>query len=152
MIDALQPYAAASREQQPGGTLGNAVSFGEVTIEEYRGQVGNIKFVEDDKCHFFPVGAPDLFIEPYAPADYWDAVNTIALPRYHLSQQRSREAVLRQDLATMRESIDKFYGDNGKYPATLPLLVERRYLRGIPVDPITRTPVTFGAPKRLPLP
>jgi hypothetical protein len=71
---------------QPGGTLGNAVSFGEVTIEEYRGQVGNIRFVEDDKCHFFPVGAPDLFIEPYAPADYWDAVNTIALPRY--SQMR----------------------------------------------------------------
>jgi len=62
--------------------LGAQVSFKEVTIEEYRGRVGSIQFVEDDKCYFFPVGAPDLFIEPYAPADYMETVNTIALPRY----------------------------------------------------------------------
>ena len=66
----------------PASNLGTQVSFGEVTIEEYRGQVGAIKFVEDDKCYFFPVGAPDLFAELYAPADYMEAVNTIALPRY----------------------------------------------------------------------
>jgi general secretion pathway protein G len=64
---------------------------------------------------------------------------TIATPRYFRSLQRSREAVLRQDLATLRESIDKFYGDTGKYPETLAVLVERRYLRSIPVDPIART-------------
>jgi len=64
---------------------------------------------------------------------------TIAVPRYFRSIQRSREAVLKQDLTTLRESIDKFYGDTGKYPQTLAVLVEKRYLRSIPVDPIART-------------
>jgi general secretion pathway protein G len=64
---------------------------------------------------------------------------TIAVPRYFGSVQRSREAVLMQDLATLRESIDKFYGDTGKYPQTLAVLVEKHYLRAIPVDPIART-------------
>ena len=64
---------------------------------------------------------------------------TIAVPRYFRSLQRSREAVLKQDLATLRESIDKFQGDTGKYPQTLAVLVEKRYLRSIPVDPIAKT-------------
>ena len=44
---------------------------------------------------------------------------TIAVPRYFRSLQRSREAVLMQDLTSLRESIDKFYGDTGKYPPAL---------------------------------
>ena len=64
---------------------------------------------------------------------------TIAMPRYFRSIQRSREAVLQQDLTTLRESIDKFYGDTGKYPQTLAVLVEKHYLRGIPIDPIAKT-------------
>src|SRR5206468_8802306 len=64
---------------------------------------------------------------------------TLAVPSYFRSLQRSREAVLKQDLATLRESIDKFYGDTGKYPQTLAVLVEKRYLRSIPVDPIAKT-------------
>jgi general secretion pathway protein G len=64
---------------------------------------------------------------------------TIATPRYFRSLQRSKEAVLREDLATLRESIDRFYGDTGKYPDTLAALVERHYLRSIPVDPIARS-------------
>jgi general secretion pathway protein G len=63
---------------------------------------------------------------------------TIAVPRYARSLQRSREAVLKQDLTTLRESIDKFYGDTGKYPQTLAVLVEKRYLRSVPVDPIAK--------------
>ncbi len=64
---------------------------------------------------------------------------TIASPRYFRSLQRSRETVLKQDLTTLRESIDRFYGDTGKYPPTLAALVDKHYLRGIPVDPIART-------------
>jgi general secretion pathway protein G len=64
---------------------------------------------------------------------------TIAVPRYFRSLQRSREAVLKQDLTTLRESIDRFYGDTGGYPKTLEVLVEKHYLRAIPVDPIART-------------
>ena len=63
---------------------------------------------------------------------------TIAAPRYFHSLQRSREAVLKQDLQTLRESIDKFYGDTGKFPPTLAALVEKHYLRSIPVDPIAK--------------
>ena len=63
---------------------------------------------------------------------------TIAVPRYFRSLERSREAVLKQDLVTLRESIDKFYGDTGKYPETLAVLVEKHYLRSIPVDPIAK--------------
>jgi general secretion pathway protein G len=63
---------------------------------------------------------------------------TIAVPRYFRSLERSREAVLRQDLVTLRECIDKFYGDTGKYPETLAVLVEKQYLRAIPVDPIAK--------------
>jgi general secretion pathway protein G len=63
---------------------------------------------------------------------------TVSVPRYFRSLQRSREAVLMQDLTTLRESIDKFYGDTGKYPQTLAVLVEKRYVRRIPVDPIAK--------------
>ncbi len=63
---------------------------------------------------------------------------TIAVPRYFRSLERSREAVLKQDLTTLRESIDRFYGDTGKYPPTLASLVDKHYLRSIPVDPIVK--------------
>ena len=64
---------------------------------------------------------------------------TIAVPRYFRSLQRSKEAVLQQDLSSLRESIDKFYGDTGKFPPTLAARVERHYLRAVPVDPIARS-------------
>jgi general secretion pathway protein G len=64
---------------------------------------------------------------------------TIAVPRYLRSLERSKEAVLKQDLAALRESIDKFYGDTGKFPEALATLVEKRYLRSIPVDPIAKS-------------
>jgi len=64
---------------------------------------------------------------------------TIAVPRYFRSLERSREAVLKQDIATLRETIDKFYGDTGKYPETLEILVEKHYLRSVPVDPIAKS-------------
>jgi general secretion pathway protein G len=64
---------------------------------------------------------------------------TIAVPRYLRSLERSREAVLKQDLSALRESIDKFYGDTGKFPESLAMLVEKRYLRSVPVDPIAKS-------------
>ena len=67
----------------------------------------------------------------------------IAVPRYFSSLERSKEAVLRQDLAVMRDTIDKFYGDLGRYPDSLTELVEKRYLRGVPVDPETNSSETW---------
>lgn len=68
---------------------------------------------------------------------------TLALPRYFNSVDRSREAVLRQDLHIMRDAIDKFMADRGRYPATLEELAERRYLRKVPPDPITDSVTTW---------
>lgn len=62
---------------------------------------------------------------------------TIALPRYFSSLEKSREAVLHQNLAVLRETLDKYYGDKGMYPLTLDELVSSNYLRAVPIDPIT---------------
>ncbi len=62
---------------------------------------------------------------------------TIAVPRYFHSLEKSKETVLREDLNLMREALDKYYGDNGKYPDALDELVSKRYLRNMPVDPLT---------------
>ena len=74
---------------------------------------------------------------------------SIALPRYFGHLDKSREVILKQDLAVMRDAIDKFHGDKGRYPESLDELVEARYLRAIPVDPITDAPnawVTVAPP------
>lgn len=62
---------------------------------------------------------------------------TIAVPRYFTSLENSKETALRQTLSVMREALDHHYGDTGKYPDTLTALVEKRYLRKLPSDPIT---------------
>ena len=68
---------------------------------------------------------------------------TLALPRYFHSVDRSREAVLKQDLMIMRDAIDKFMADRGRYPLTLEELAEKRYLRKVPPDPITERSDTW---------
>ncbi|MNZ35412.1 Type II secretion system protein G precursor [compost metagenome] len=62
---------------------------------------------------------------------------TIAVPRYFNSLETSKETTLRQSLSVMREALDHYYGDTGKYPETIDELVTQRYLRTLPVDPIT---------------
>ena len=68
---------------------------------------------------------------------------TIAAPKYFGSVNRSRESILRQDLATMREALDKYYGDTGQYPDALEDLTKKKYLRSIPRDPITDSDTTW---------
>ena len=68
---------------------------------------------------------------------------TIAVPRYFRTLERSRETVLRSDLGVMREAIDKHYGDLGQYPDSLQALVERRYIRAVPVDPMSKSAETW---------
>jgi general secretion pathway protein G len=63
----------------------------------------------------------------------------IAAPKYFGSIDKSKEVVLNQDLVMMREALDKFYGDTGRYPETLDELVTRKYLRSIPRDPMTES-------------
>lgn len=68
---------------------------------------------------------------------------TFALPRYFDGLERAREAALKQDLKTMRDAIEQFQADQGKYPDTLEDLVTSRYLRAIPVDPLTESIETW---------
>jgi general secretion pathway protein G len=68
---------------------------------------------------------------------------TLAVPRYFHSVENSREAVLKQNLAQVRDALDKFYGDNGKYPDSLEDLVKKKYLRSMPEDPITESSTTW---------
>ena len=68
---------------------------------------------------------------------------TIAVPRYFRTVERSKETVLRHDLAVVRESIDRYYADLGQYPDALPALVDKHYIRSVPVDPFTKSPETW---------
>ena len=61
----------------------------------------------------------------------------LAVPRYIDHVDRARETVLRQNLAAIRESIDRFHADRDRYPAALQELVLARYLRTVPMDPMT---------------
>jgi general secretion pathway protein G len=70
---------------------------------------------------------------------------SLAAPRYFAHIERAKEATLKQDLNIMRDAIDKFYGDKGRYPNTLEELVEAKYIRNLPVDPITESATTWRA-------
>jgi len=64
---------------------------------------------------------------------------SIAAPRYFATLENSRINVQRQNLSTIRDAIDKFFADQGKYPDTLDDLVAKRYLRTVPIDPLTES-------------
>lgn len=61
----------------------------------------------------------------------------IVAPRYFRHLDQAKETALHQTLNVVRDAIDKFQADKGRCPATLDELVEQRYLRQLPLDPIT---------------
>jgi general secretion pathway protein G len=67
----------------------------------------------------------------------------LAAPRYFKHVDRAKETVLKSDLASMRDALDKFFADTGRYPANLEELVARRYLRKVPPDPITESSASW---------
>jgi general secretion pathway protein G len=70
-------------------------------------------------------------------------LTAVAVPRLAQTPQRAREAALRQDLFTFRSCLDQYYADKGHYPETLQALVTERYIRKIPVDPMTKSADTW---------
>lgn len=68
---------------------------------------------------------------------------SLAMPRYFHSVEKSKEAALLADLNGMRDAIDKYFSDTGKYPDLLEELVTKKYLRSIPPDPITDSNLTW---------
>jgi general secretion pathway protein G len=75
---------------------------------------------------------------------------SLAVPRYFHSVDKSKENVLRANLTTVRDAIDKHYGDTGRYPDSLEQLVQAKYLRTLPVDPVTSSNASWivVAPER----
>lgn len=70
---------------------------------------------------------------------------SIAVPRYFIHLDRAREASLRESLAVMRDALDKYRADTGRYPENLQELADKHYLRRVPTDPLTNSSETWVA-------
>lgn len=68
---------------------------------------------------------------------------SVVVPRYFRASDDAHVAALKANLASLRDAIDHFHGDRGVYPETLSELVDRRYIRSIPVDPLTGSAETW---------
>jgi general secretion pathway protein G len=64
----------------------------------------------------------------------------LALPQFQNAAKKARESTLKEDLTIFRAQIDRYFTDKAKYPASLQALVDDKYLRKIPNDPITGRP------------
>jgi general secretion pathway protein G len=64
---------------------------------------------------------------------------SIAMPALKDMPRRAKEAVLKTNLHSIRETLDMYYGDKGRYPTSLEELVEAKYFREIPFDPFTKS-------------
>ncbi len=63
---------------------------------------------------------------------------SLVAPRYLDRVDDAKETVLRQNLVGLRTAIDQFYRDKARYPDNLEDLVKQRYIRAVPLDPITK--------------
>ena len=90
-----------------------------------------------------PRGAGFTLVELLVVLAILATLLTLAVPRYFAKIEHSKETVLRQNLGTLRNALDQFYADTGKYPEGLDDLVKKRYLRAVPLDPITESPGTW---------
>ena len=70
-------------------------------------------------------------------------LSAIAVGNYQRSIRKAKEAVLRENLWTMRSQINMYFADKGRYPYDLQQLVDDRYLRKVPKDPITDSTSTW---------
>ena len=70
-------------------------------------------------------------------------LTAIAIPSYLKSVQKAREAVLREDLHTMRSAIDSYTVDREQAPQGLEDLVQAGYLKSVPIDPMTNRTDTW---------
>ncbi len=68
---------------------------------------------------------------------------SIAQPNFQKAVIRARETSLRRTLFVLRDMIDQYYADHGKYPDSLETLVEEHYIRSVPKDPFTRSNKTW---------
>jgi len=68
---------------------------------------------------------------------------TLAVPRLFPTIDAAKESILLENLRATRATIDQFYADTGRYPESLEQLVEKKYLKAVPLDPITESTATW---------
>jgi general secretion pathway protein G len=68
---------------------------------------------------------------------------TLAEPMWQESVTKAREASLKQTLFTVRDVLDQYRADHGKYPQAMAEVVSAGYLRQMPADPFTRSTTTW---------
>jgi general secretion pathway protein G len=68
---------------------------------------------------------------------------TLAVPRFFPSIDSAKETILADNLRNTRAVIDQYYSDTGRYPDSLEQLVEKKYIRGLPLDPITESSASW---------
>jgi general secretion pathway protein G len=88
-------------------------------------------------------GSGFTFVELVAVLAIVALLLSVVAPQYLRQTERAREAVLATNLRLLRDAIDRHYADRGAYPESLDVLVERRYLREVPRDPITDSKATW---------
>jgi general secretion pathway protein G len=68
---------------------------------------------------------------------------TLAVPRFFPSIDSARETILADNLRNTRAVIDQYFSDTGRYPDSLDQLVDKKYLRNLPLDPITESSASW---------
>jgi general secretion pathway protein G len=68
---------------------------------------------------------------------------TMAVVQLRQTPQRAKEAALKENLYVLRNVIDQYFTDKGKYPESLQSLVDDGYIRKIPMDPMTQSDSTW---------
>jgi general secretion pathway protein G len=68
---------------------------------------------------------------------------TMAQPNLQKTVIRAKETSLKRSLFVMRDVIDQYYADHGKYPESLDDLIQNKYIRSVPDDPFTRSSTTW---------
>lgn len=100
-------------------------------------------FNQHQRCHLKNKNTGFTLIELLVVLAIVATLLTLVAPRYFNQLEISKEVVLKDNLHSTREVIDKFYGDLGRYPDSLDELVEKKYLRSLPFDPITDSATTW---------